>query len=407
MKKLISTLSLLLLVAFHIYAQTPEAINYQAVARDVNGSVLTSRLLGFQISVLQGSSTGTAVYVERHSINSNAFGLVNFRIGDGSAQSGTFAAINWASGPYYIQIELDPQGGTSFQLMSTSQLVSVPYALHAKSADNVTDAIQVLSKNGNVVSLNPNGGSFVDEVNDADSDPNNEIQTLSKTGNQIFLSLNGGSVIDEVDDADNDPTNELQILSFSNDTLYISNGNNVFLGLSTLNTDSQNLSFSNDTLYIDNGNFVFLGGYTAAINAVNAARTNDSTTFANGLISAEAARLADSTLFATHVANDFDNDSTNELQLLSFSNDTLYLSNGNDIYLGSLSTVNTDSQNLSFSNDTLYIDNGNFVFLGGYTAAINAVNAARNQRFNNFCQRFNQCRSSTHSRFYFVCSACC
>jgi hypothetical protein len=119
-----------------INAQSPDMFSYQAVARDDQGNVLSNQDVGIKISILQGSATGTVVYEEEHSKTTNAQGLVNLMIGNGSVLSGTFSNINWSSGPYFVKVELDETGGTSYSTMGTSQLLSVPYAKYAESSAN-------------------------------------------------------------------------------------------------------------------------------------------------------------------------------------------------------------------------------------------------------------------------------
>ncbi len=121
-------------------AQSPEKMNYQAVIRDSNGHVITNQAIGMQISILQGSaSTGTAVYTETQLITSNANGLIKTEIGTGTVVIGIFSIIDWANGPFFLQIETDPTGGTNYIVTGTNQLLSVPYAMHAKTADSLTD----------------------------------------------------------------------------------------------------------------------------------------------------------------------------------------------------------------------------------------------------------------------------
>jgi hypothetical protein len=96
-----------------------------------------------QISILQGSASGTAVYVETQSPTTNANGLISIKIGDGTVQSGDFTNIEWANGPYFIKTETDPAGGTDYTITGTSQLLSVPYALHAKTAESVSTTFSV------------------------------------------------------------------------------------------------------------------------------------------------------------------------------------------------------------------------------------------------------------------------
>lgn len=140
MKKIITVCAVLLMTA-SVFAQAPEKMSYQAVVRDGSNALVSSTAVGMQISILQGSASGTAVYVETQTPTSNANGLVSLEIGSGIVVSGTFANIDWANGPYFIKTETDPTGGTSYTITGTSQLLSVPYALHAKTAETVTGTI--------------------------------------------------------------------------------------------------------------------------------------------------------------------------------------------------------------------------------------------------------------------------
>lgn len=140
MKKIITICAVLLMTA-SLWAQSPEKMSYQAVVRDGNNALVTSTAVGMQISILQGSSSGTAVYVETQTPTSNINGLVSLEIGSGTVVSGDFTTINWANGPYFIKTETDPTGGTNYTITGTSQLLSVPYALHAKTAETITGTI--------------------------------------------------------------------------------------------------------------------------------------------------------------------------------------------------------------------------------------------------------------------------
>jgi len=115
-------------------------MSYQAVIRNASNDLVSSTTVGMQISIIQGSAGGTAVFVETHTPVSNANGLISLEIGNGTASVGTFASINWANGPYFIKTESDPTGGTSYTITGTSQLLSVPYAMHAKSATTANSA---------------------------------------------------------------------------------------------------------------------------------------------------------------------------------------------------------------------------------------------------------------------------
>ena len=133
MKKIYSLVVGLLLTA-SVWAQAPQKMSYQAVIRNSSNALITSTPVGMQISILQGSSTGTAVYVETQTPSTNANGLVSLEIGTGTVITGTFSAINWATGPYFIKTETDPTGGTAYTIAGTNELISVPYALFSANA---------------------------------------------------------------------------------------------------------------------------------------------------------------------------------------------------------------------------------------------------------------------------------
>ncbi len=126
----------LLLLLGNLYAQSPQAFNYQTVVRDASGDLLSVTVCTFQMSLLQGSSSGTVVYTETHTVTTNDKGLVALLVGNGTATSGDFTTINWANGPYFLKVELDINNTGSFTLMNTTQLLSVPYALYAETSGN-------------------------------------------------------------------------------------------------------------------------------------------------------------------------------------------------------------------------------------------------------------------------------
>ena len=131
MKKLYTLLAALVISA-STFAQAPEKMSYQAVVRDAGNAIVSNQAVGMQLSILQGS---TAVYVETQTPTTNANGLVSIEIGIGNVVSGDFSTIDWSAGPYFIKTETDPTGGTTYTITGTSELLSVPYALHAKTAE--------------------------------------------------------------------------------------------------------------------------------------------------------------------------------------------------------------------------------------------------------------------------------
>ena len=138
------TVKTLLLLTFFInltsgYAQAPEKMSYQAVIRNTSNALLPNQPIGMRVSILQGSETGTEIYKEIYNPNpiTNSNGLITVEVGTGVPLKGTFASIDWSNGPYFIKTETDPVGGTNYTITGTSQLMSVPYALYAKSSGNI------------------------------------------------------------------------------------------------------------------------------------------------------------------------------------------------------------------------------------------------------------------------------
>ena len=120
-----------------IYSQSPEKFTYQSIVRGSDGAVLTSAVIGFRLTILQDSSTGSAVYSETHTGDTNQNGLVTLIIGDGTS-SDNFSSIDWSTGQYFLKVEVDPLGGSNYLIEDTSQLLSVPYALYSGNSLKLT-----------------------------------------------------------------------------------------------------------------------------------------------------------------------------------------------------------------------------------------------------------------------------
>ncbi len=134
MKKSLQIFALLFCII--ISAQAPEKFSYQAVIRNASNTVITNAPVGIKISILKTSNTGTVVYSESQTANTNSNGLISLQIGDGSVISGSIATIDWSADSYFIKTEVDPSGGSSYTVVGTSQLLSVPYAMFAKTSGN-------------------------------------------------------------------------------------------------------------------------------------------------------------------------------------------------------------------------------------------------------------------------------
>jgi hypothetical protein len=139
----LSILSLFLSTS--LLAQTPQGMSYQAVLRDASGNLLTNQTVGMAISILQGSALGTTKYAETHTITTNPNGLVSLEIGKGTVVQGSLSSIDWGSGPYFVKTDTDPNGGSNYSISGTSELLSVPFALHAKAAETYTETDPLFS----------------------------------------------------------------------------------------------------------------------------------------------------------------------------------------------------------------------------------------------------------------------
>ncbi|MDX1408919.1 MAG: hypothetical protein R3330_12315, partial [Saprospiraceae bacterium] len=226
--------SLALFLSLSAIAQPPAAFQYQAVARDNAGDPLANSNVGVMMSILQNSATGTVAYSETHVVVTNELGLFTLMVGMGSAVSGDFSVIDWGAGPYFLKVDLDPSGGTSFTHVGTTQLLSVPYALHAGTVSDKDDAdadptneIQSLSvaQTTSLVDLGISGSDTVRFfIEDDDPDPTNEIQSLAvaQTTSLVDLAISGSDTVRFfIEDDDPDPTNELQTISVAQTTALV------------------------------------------------------------------------------------------------------------------------------------------------------------------------------------------
>jgi len=187
-KKAIFIGVLLVGLAIRVWGQAPQKMSFQAVIRDTEGKLVTNRPVGMRISVLRGTTVGQVVFSETHKPTTNANGLVSLEIGSGTAVSGFFAAINWSIGPYFIQTETDLSGGSVYTISSVNQLLSVPYALYAKIAEN-GDQIVTLAGSG-ATSVTGNYPNFTIHS------PENNIPYIAGPG----ISINGNLIANTAPD---------------------------------------------------------------------------------------------------------------------------------------------------------------------------------------------------------------
>jgi hypothetical protein len=195
---LICTLAYCLMNTF-VFAQAPQKMSYQAVIRNASNALVTNQNVGMRISILQGSAFGTAVYVELQGATTNANGLATIQIGAGTVVSGNFSSINWGNSVYFVKTEADPLGGNSYSISSTTQFLSVPYALYAKSggalgANGLTtlgDSVKLGGRLFENTSISQDGSSFSIK----DVDPLNTATMINQTSFLPFVNLSATPIL--------------------------------------------------------------------------------------------------------------------------------------------------------------------------------------------------------------------
>ena len=157
--------ALLLCLGIHaaVFAQTPDAFNYQAVLRGNNGEVLAEKSIALRFYIMAGEGAEETTYQELHYAVTDSRGHVALEVGTGIPEFGTMDGVDWGGNTHFLEIEMDPKMTGEFVSLGTQKLNAVPYALHAKTVDN-------------------------DQTEDADADPENEIQSLRLIGDTLYLS---------------------------------------------------------------------------------------------------------------------------------------------------------------------------------------------------------------------------
>ena len=326
-----------------LYAQTPQAINFQAIARDANGNPMVNTNLCIRLSVIDSAAGGAISYQELRALQTNAHGSFSFQIGvnPNFITAGTFQDIDWATGNKYLKIDYDPANTFTFNLsLGTVKFATVPYAFVAETVMFI-DATG--AQDGDVLVYNSASGKF---------EPSALAETNYTAGTGISID---GNTINNIGDLSD--TNEIQTLSLSDDTLSLSNGggsvilpaaptytagSGITLDGNTINNigdlsdtnEIQILSLSDDTLSLSNGGGSVILPAAPTYTAGSGITINENTIIANDI------------------------SDTNEIQILSLIDDTLSLSNG-----GGFVKLPSELQTISISNDTLFLSNGGFVKL--------------------------------------------
>jgi len=325
--KNIFTLAFAFFFTGSLFAQAPEKMSYQAVVRDGSNELVINQSVGMQISILQGAVSGTSVYTETQTPITNSNGLVSLQIGSGTSVSGPFSAIDWSAGPYFIKTETDPNGGTNYTITGTSQLMSVPYALYAKTSGNGEGPQGPAGVDGNDGATGATGpqGPVGADGDDGAQGPKGDIGATGPSGSQGLKGDAGstgsqGLKGDKGDDGQggitNGGTNVTINGSGTSVAPYVVNATFTEVD-GSLTNEIQDLQLSGNNLTITkNGTATtidlssYLDDTDTQLNEVEV----DAFTANNGYLTA---------------FTEVDGSTTNELQTLSISNDTIYLTDGN------------------------------------------------------------------------------
>ena len=142
MKKSLSLIVFFISLIVSIMAQPPQRMTYQAIIRNSNNELVANQQIGIRVSILQDNINGGAVFMEKHTVTTNAYGLATIQIGTGTPLLvNTLAGIEWGKHNFFVKTEVDITGGTNYTIVGTQQLLTVPYSFYSESAHKVDTAL--------------------------------------------------------------------------------------------------------------------------------------------------------------------------------------------------------------------------------------------------------------------------
>ena len=404
-------------ISLGVTAQTPYAFNYQSVVRDASGQLLINQAVGVQISLLRGSASGVISYQETFTLTTNDYALVNLRVGEGTFGYGDFDTINWANGPYFMQVSMDFSGGNNYIVMGASQLVSVPYAIHAKVADSIAGGVLMTEFDPVFAASVANGITALDTANwnahIIDTDTHIDSSGISGLG-----YVTGSHTVDTDTHLDSAGVAGLGFTSgqhtIDTDTHIDSSGISglgYVAGSHTVDTDTHldsagvaGLGFTSGQHTIDTDTHIDSSGISGLGYVAGAHTIDTDTQLSEAQVDAFVANNG-------YLTSEVDGSITNEIQDLQLTGNTLVITNNTSATSIDLSGYldNTDTQlsetqvdafvanngylttevdgsatneiqSISLSNDTIYLSNGGYVklpvavvgFNGQYTSLIGA-----------------------------------
>ena len=249
----------------NLQAQAPLGFNYQGVALTNAGTPVASKKISLRISLLESQQLGTVIYQETHGTNTDAYGQFSIIIGNGQAVTGKMSDVQWSKFPYYMKVELDLDGGTSFVFVGTSQLLSVPYALYANNAGAASISVDSVKNELATIKLTQKGDSIV-LSNNRGSVLIPKIDSISKIASQI-AGIKAGTLKYIKDSVSKLPTGiAIGYNALNNFDSTAFNSSNIALG------QSAGLALTKQTSGINNSDNILIGQNAAA--SINAPSSN-------------------------------------------------------------------------------------------------------------------------------------
>ncbi len=190
MNKKIIIFCLILGTFFCAFSQN---FNYQATVRDNTGDLAINQPISVQVKLLQGSANGVLVYTETHAEATNAYGVLSLVVGNGTTTD-VFSSIDWSTQNYWLEVATDLTGGTSYTVIGSSQLLSVPhanYALNSPDADPTNEIeLPIGGTDGQVLTTDGSGAYSWTNQTLADNLGNHIVTTNMQLGDN-WISPDG------------------------------------------------------------------------------------------------------------------------------------------------------------------------------------------------------------------------
>ena len=317
MKKTLSLFAILFVSVAMIFAQ-PQKMTYQTVIRDANNELVVNQQVGVKVSILLDSINGGAVFAERHTAFTNSNALVTIQVGTGTTISAaTLSDITWADHDYFLKVEIDPTGGTSYTITGTQQFLSVPYAFHTISSKHSDTANYAITAN----------------YANAAATASAAATAVSATYSDTSLYANNA----------NNSINAVNAI-YADTALFLMNAQNSDTAKFAYHSDTANYAANaNHSIYADTALYANNSGN--AINAVNAV-------------------YADTALFLMNAQN-------SDTAKFAYHSDTAnYAANANYANTAATASAATTAISATYSDTSLYANNAN-----NSINAVNAINA--------------------------------